>query len=141
MRGHLSDGIALSVSAAAAGAATSAVTGTAVDMAGWSGVLFLVSFGAANAGNHIHAEQSDASGSGFVDLEGSEVVVGDAGDYVVLDVAQPNKRYVRPILTRTASSATTDIIAIRYRGRNVPVTQGTVFADLVKLTSPAEGTP
>ena len=141
MRGYLTDLVALSVPAAAAGAGTSAVTGTGVDMAGWDGVLFFVQVATANAGNHLHAEQSDASGSGYADLEGSEVVPGDNGDYAVLDVQSPTKRYVRPIVTRGASTATGDILAIRYRGRNVPGTHAGVFADLVQIVSPAEGTP
>lgn len=141
MRGHITSNVALERSAAAAGAATTAVTGTAVDMSGWDGVLFVTSIATANAGNHLHAEQSAASGSGFADLEGTEVVAGDSGDYVLLDIQKPNKRYVRPIITRGASTATTDILAIKYRGRNVPVTYASIFADLVQVTSPAEGTP
>src|SRR4051812_6645890 len=90
-------------------AGTSDVTGASVDMAqsgGFDAVCFLTSFGTANAGNYIKAQQSDDDGSSddFTDLEGTKVASGTSDEDVWLDLQKPAKRYVRPVGVRGASS-------------------------------------
>ena len=127
-------------------AGTTDVTSDAVDMSqdgGYGGVCFIGSYGTAAAGNKPHAEQSSDNGSAdtFADLLGSEVGVGSSDEEVMLDVSQPQERYVRSVWARGTSSTLESIYAILYNPRVVPVdntTAGTIHGEL--HVAPAEGT-
>lgn len=121
-------------------AATSAVDSDSVDMAGWEGVLFVTSFGTANADNTVNLAQS-SDDSSFTDLEGTKVSSGSSDEDVWLDVYMPAERYVRLEAVRTASSTLESIWAIQYGPSKLPVdntTSGTIIGEA--HVSPAEGT-
>lgn len=129
-------------------AGTGAVNGTAVDMQGFEGVLFLVAFGAivGGAATTVKAQQGAVSdGSDAQDLAGTQVTVGDGDDnkVVALEIYQPRDRYVRPVVTRATQNATVDsIVAILFNGRTKPVTlDATIVAASKTVTAPALGTP
>jgi hypothetical protein len=142
-QGFLSEGCKITKVADAAGAATSDVTGSTIDMAGFDGVMFLTSFGTPAADNTMHAEQGAASNmSDAADLEGSEVDVGASDEDLFIDILRPRERYVRVVLTRGTSTTVGDVWAIQYRAKDgVSVdneTAGTIAGK--KLVYPAEGT-
>lgn len=128
----------------AAAADTSDLDGTAVDMQGYDGVLFIYGVGALTAGQvtKLLAKQDAASGGSFTGLTGAETEAladGDGNKLLMLDVYRPTKRYVRPTLDRGTQNAVVDFgIAILYRGAKAPVTQGTTVAKAVLAVSPAE---
>ncbi len=134
----------------AVAAGTSAANGTAVDMSGYEGVIFLVAFGAIVSGavTSVKAQQGAASdGSDGADLEGSGVTVADTDDnkIVALDIYRPRQslgKYVRPVVSRATQNATIDsITAILYNGRNKPVALDSTLVALSKsIGSPAAGT-
>lgn len=142
----LSDNVKITKVADQATAATSTVTSAAVDMAangGWDGVMFLTSYGTAAADNLIKAQQSsdDGSADAYADIAGSEINGGASDEDQVLDIFQPQERYVKCLAQRGTSSTSGDIWAIQYRGRSLPVTN-TVSGTIVvqQLNRPAEGT-
>jgi hypothetical protein len=139
----LSENVLITKCADAAGAATSDVTGSTIDMAGWDGVLFVTSYGTPAANNLIHVEQGAASNmSDAADLAGGEVDLSGASDEDQwIDLVQPRERYVRCIAQRGTSSTLENLWAIQYRGKSRPqtnLTSGTIYGK--RLIRPAEGT-
>lgn len=129
-------------------AGTTDQNGTGVNMAGYDGVLFIALLGAltANQVTQLKAQQSSDDGSSdtYADIEGSQTAAmgdDDDNDMLVLDIYRPEEGYVRPVLERGTANAVIDgIIAIRYKARDLPITQGARVIDHVKLADPVAGT-
>lgn len=136
---QLSNEVVITKVADGAISAGTAVNGTAIDLAGYDGVAFFCSIATANAGNYLSAQEGDTS-SPTADLAGSKVVAASNGQVVLLDICNPLKRYVRPVLIRAgANTVSGDIYAIKYKGKKLPPAAA---ADVVKsLVSPVAGTP
>lgn len=102
-------------------AGTSAVNGTAIDMANYEGIVFVVKLGTAAANNSFKLQGGDQSdGSDAVDYASSSVSSDGTSTTLIIDIHKPNKRYVRPVVTRGTSSTIQSITAIRYCGRSLP---------------------
>lgn len=122
--------VKITVVAAAAAAAQTAVEGAILDMAGYDGVLFVALTGDVTdtSALTLKAQQSTAnSSSGMADLVGTAAFTAGASDAdnkaLALDVHKPRERYVRAVLTRgTANAAVSGIIAIQYDARSKPTT-------------------
>ena len=141
---NLSNGIKITKAAAAASAGTTAVNGTALDMSGYDGVLFFTTIATANAGNFLKAQIGSASdGSDAADLEGTKVVAAANGQVVWLDIyrADPNQKYIRPVIIRGASSAVGEVYALQYESRRQVIDnniENTIIG--VLAVNPYEGT-
>lgn len=126
--------------------ATGDVTSDIIDMAGFDGVLFLVIWGAITDGTpKVKAQQDSASAMGAAaDLAATSVAVtvDDDNKIAILDIYQPQERYVRCVVTRGGSTgAVVDaILAIQYGAKNEPVTQSADVAGHEKHVTPIEGT-
>jgi len=122
---------------------TTTITGTAVDMANWDGVLFVCKFSTAAANNTLKAQQDTVVGMGGVaDLAGSSVVVGASDEIVWIDLFKPQERFVRAAALRGTTTVIEWCIAIQYTARLKPASNalaGTIAGKL--LASPVEGTP
>lgn len=113
-----------------------------IDMAGAEAVAFIVEAGAIGAaGLTVSAHQSDDN---FVadddELDGSEVVLANADDNLIaiIDIGKSTKRYLRITMVAGANDCVVDsVLAIIYRQREMPVTQGATVAEAVVLVSPA----
>lgn len=132
----------------AVAAGTTTINGTAVDMQGFDGVMFLTLFGAIVTGavTSLKGQQGAlANGSDGADLAGTSVSVADGDDnkVAILDIYRPTDRYVRPVVLRATQNATVDgIIAIQYNGRvNPQALTASLVAASKALGSPALGTP
>ena len=125
---------------AASAAATTAVNSDILDMQGFEGVAFFGSIATKNAGNYAKVQQgANASLTDAADLEGTKLVTAaDAGSFLI-DVYKPQERYVRCVVTRTASTALGEIYAIQYNAHKAPVSQGSSI-DAETHISPDEGT-
>lgn len=120
---------------------TTTINGSAVDMQGWLGVVFLVSYGTSAADNGIKAQQGKASGMGdAADLEGSKKLLDGTQKQVVLDIYKPDERYVRPSILRGTGTTIEAVWAIQYRPNSTPVDNATVNQATKVVTSPSEGT-
>lgn len=131
----------------AVAAGTSVITpSTAIDMAGYESVTFLVAFGTITAGAVTSIEVHCSSDGGAVDtytaLAGSNVAVTDANDNKIaaIDVIRPPERYVKCIVNRATQNAVVDaIIAIQTGAKSLPVTADATIVGNEVHQSPAEG--
>lgn len=127
---------------------TDITTLAGVDTAGYAGVLFLVQLGTltANQATSLRGQYSndDAAADPYSDIEGSSTGAaadGDAGKLLVLDIAKPKKRYVKPIIKRaTANAVITSVIAILYNPATEPVAASSSISKSKTLASPGLGT-
>jgi hypothetical protein len=123
-------------------AATSDVTSSIVDTAGYQGVVFVTSFGTANATNTVKVQQNTANQTtGMADLEGTSVTSGSSDEDVIVEVHKPVERYIQVVAARGASSTLESVWAILYNGDAsvaLNTVSGTQKAEL--HVSPAEGT-
>jgi hypothetical protein len=108
-----------------------------VDMAGYDGVMFVLDLGTVTATSVITLIGQDNtanSGTGMTTItdpaaNNAQTQVTDVGGaasngLVVLDIAQPQKRYVRAQVTiGTANAALDGIVAILYRSKSRPTVQ------------------
>ena len=119
---NLSKNVKITKVAVAAVSAGTAVNGSAVDMQGFDGVLFMTTIATANAGNFLKVQQdSDVALGTAADLADSAVVATANAEVVFVDCYRPAERYVRPVVIRAgANTATGDIYAIQYEGRVKP---------------------
>lgn len=133
---NLSNGVKITKVVAATAAGTTAINGTALDMAGYEGVLFVTSIATADAGNVFKAQiGSLANGTDAVDLEGASVVAAANGQTVWLDIyrADPEQRYIRPAVVRGASTAVGEIYAIQYESRKQVINNNVANTIIGKL--------
>jgi hypothetical protein len=131
----------------AVAAGTSEQTSSALDMAGFESVEFLVSFGTITAGavTSIKIQQSDDDGvaDAYSDLLGSSLSIADTGSnkMLVYDLVKPMKRYIKILVERGTANAVIDgIVALQYGPRHMPVVHSTTVAGSELNISPAEGT-
>lgn len=143
---NLSSQVKITRVANAAAAGTSAVNGSAIDMQGYDGVLFIAAVGTLTATQttSLKAQEGDTS-SPTADLAGSgsgNLADGDSNKCIVLDIYRPLKRYMRPVLVRGVANAVVDgIWAIQYCGDKAPTVQDATTIALSKLkVSPIAGT-
>ena len=113
-----------------------------VDMTGFDGVAFVCVAGKGEVGSlSMKAQQDTDSAFGTAaDLEGTATsfATAVAADGIcVLDIYQPQERYVRPVLTVPdfSTARPISIIAIQYGAREMPQTNTGEFHQ-----SPDEGT-
>lgn len=135
---NLSKNVKVTLVAAGAVSAGTAINSTAVDMSGFEGVIFVGSFATANAGNTANAAQSSTSGGSYADLAGTEIAPGGNGDSFLIDVYRPTDRFVRCEIDRSgADTITGDVYAIQYGAASKPTVQGATI-DAILGISPAE---
>jgi hypothetical protein len=133
---------AVTVTAGAAG--TSAINSSVIDMSGYGAVCFIVQFGAIVSGavTSIKAQQDITSAmSTAADLAGTNQTVADTADDTVfyVDIRNPQKDFVRLVISRATQNATCSAIAVLYRSRIKPTTHGAGVAGET-FVAPAEGT-
>ena len=151
MKGYLTENGKISIaSTTTAGAAgTSAITSSAIDMAGYDGCLFIVPIGTIVSGavTSLKAQQSsdDGSSDDYSDIAGTSQTIADTDDdkLFYVDILYPQKRYLKLVVSRATQNATIGgIQAIQYRKNSVSgsgITQGTNVAG-EQFNYPAEGT-
>lgn len=138
------------VTTTAGAAGTSAITSSAVDMAGYLGCLFIVTFGAivTNAVTSFKLQQSDddAAADDYTDLTGTSQTVADDKDdkTFIIDVRAPQKRYLKLVVSRATQNATVGtVVAIPYGKKNRAgdlSASGTNVAGSERFNTPIEGT-
>lgn len=117
---------------ASATAATTALTSDVLDMQGWENVCFIAITGDVTDTSVLTLTAYDhtanaASGSAITGAAATFTAGASDADskLLIVDVRQPQKRYVYAVLTRTVANAVVNgIVAIRYNGHKLPITQG-----------------
>lgn len=120
-------------------AATSVTDATIIDLQSGRSVCFIAALGpntASGAVTTLKAKVGDKS-----DLSDGEVLTvmathtadsatSDDDKLLILDVVQPGKRYVQPVLDRaTAAAELCTLIAVTYNARCLPTSQGDTVLD------------
>ena len=125
-------------------AGTSEIDSTAVDRAGFEGVMFIVHFGVITTGSGVTAKAqscTDSSGGGAADLTGASVAVPDTDDnkMAIIDVAEPTQRYLRCVVTRTTQNAVVDGVSyLGVRHIDMPTTPSRVWSAIDEATQNGE---
>ena len=122
-------------------AGTTTIDSTALDCAGFTGVMFIVRLGTAAANNDIRVQQDVVVGMGAAaDMAGTKVASGANNVCVVeyLLSGAPAEQFVRCRVTRGTSTTIDGVTAIRFGSKNQPTTlTGLSFES---WNSAAEGT-
>ena len=126
-------------------AGTSTLTSDVLDMQGWDGVAFIAVTGDVTDTSVLTLTALDDTDD---NVSGATAITGAAATFtanastadeklLIVDVYRPQKRYVHCTLARaTANAVVGGIIAIRYRGKKLPITQGsTVVASAFAVGS------
>lgn len=127
-------------------AGQAANTSSEVDMAGFDAVMFICLIGAVTATGTVtmKIQQDTATGmASAADLEGTAIAADSDDDDLLLvtDLIRPQERFVRAVVTTATANGEIDgVIAIKYRAKNRPTTQGATVVDSELHLSPAEGT-
>lgn len=123
-------------------AGTSDVTSSIVDTAGYRGVVFCTSLSTANSTNSFKVQQNTANQTtGMADLAGTQVTSGSSDEDLIIEIHQPQERYLQVVVSRGASTTCESVWAILYGGDgqlSANSVSGTQIAEL--SVSPAEGT-
>ena len=141
--GYLTEDVKLVKLADHTTAGTGDVSCSSVDMAedgGYDGVVFVTSYGTANANNILKASGS-ADDSTFAEYASTaQIASGTSDEDVILDIFRPLQRYVKPVPERGTSSTLESVWGIRYRSRNRPVTSHAISGTsaIVQVSSPAD---
>lgn len=136
MSHYLSEEVAveIGVTTAAGASGTSAITGATADMAGYDGIMAVVTLGPITSGavTSIKWQQGAAAAMGdAADLLASGQYILDTDDNKVIysDLLKPQERYVRLMVSRATQAATIgSVVYLKYRSRKRPVTHGTNVA-------------
>lgn len=144
---NLIHAVKLSRPLASAVAAQTELDGTGVDTSGFDEVTFILALGAVSASGvpALKAQQSDDDGSvdGYSDIAGSAQAATDAdsGKLIALTIYRPQKKFVRPVVTRAGGNAVVDgVIAVLGKPRALPTVQSVDVKASEVLASPDEGT-
>lgn len=127
---NLSKDVKISVVAAAATAAQTAVTSSVLDMSGYDGVMFIALTGDVTATSVLTLtakanSANSASSPTPITQKATDAFTAGASDAdskaLVVDVFKPTLRYVFAELTRTTANAVVGgILAIQYQASNKP---------------------
>lgn len=126
---------------------TTTLTSDALDTRGWEGVFLQIGFGAiaGSSATTIKVQHSSDDGvlDAYADIAGTSQAMLDTDDFKVFEVNiyRPLKRYLKVITTRATAASTVDfLMAMLYRGTNLPATQGATVGGTENFNSPAAGT-
>lgn len=123
-------------------ASTADVTSDIIDTAGYQGVVFVTSFGTANATNTVKLQQNTANQTtGMADLLGTSVTSGSSDEDVILELHKPLERYIQLVAERGSSSTLESIWACLYDGDSSVANNTLTGTQVAELNvSPIEGT-
>jgi len=138
---NLSKNVKITQVLVATATGTTTINTSVVDMQGYDGVVFLVSTGSAAADIGVKLQQGQVSdGSDAADLAGSKQLSDATQKAFVLDLYQPQERYVRAAIQRTTTTTIEAAWAIQYCGAKMPINNVTAAQAAKLLASPDEGT-
>ena len=138
MQNHLIEEVKVTTVAPVA-TGTSTIAGTALDMAGYDGALFIVRLGTPATNNNLRITQCDTSGGSYADLEGTLVGNHATDTPLIVDVKRPREQFLKYSIARGTTTTIDIVVIIQYKARNRPVSQAS-GTQAEKYTWPAEGT-
>lgn len=119
------------------------VNGSEVDTEGFDTVTFVAMIGTLTATQvtQMHAEAAIATGGTFNDIAGSQTDAMDDADSnqaIILEIHEPPRRFVRPVLERGTANAVIDgIMAILSNAKDKPTTHDATTIQTSKVVKQA----
>lgn len=108
----------------------SVVNGTAIDMANWDGVMFLVPAGIFGTNGTLDGLVQMAPDSGFNTVTNvansnlTQIPSANANSVAIVEVYRPSQRYVRYQAKGQTNGVTSGVVAVQYRHEGIlPPTQ------------------
>jgi hypothetical protein len=126
-------------SVAAVATATSTVTGSAIDMAGYDGALLIVRLGSPATNNNIRWSQCDTTGGSYADIEGTLVGNHATENPLIVDLKRPREQFLKYVITRGTTTTVDSVVVIQYKAHNRAVSQPS-GTQIERWMGPAEGT-
>jgi hypothetical protein len=103
---------------------TSTITGTALDMAGFEGALFIVRLGSPATNNNLRVSQCDTVGGSYADLTGTLVGNHATDNPLIVDVYRPLERFLKYVVTRGTTTTIDSVVIVQYGAKGMrPVSQ------------------
>ena len=119
---------------------TTTITGSALDMAGFDGALFIVRLGSPATNNNLRVQQCDTTGGSYADLASSKVGDHATNTPLIVDVYRPLEQFLKYQVTRGTTTTIDSVVIIQYKGKGArPFSQPSGTAS-TQLYHPAEGT-
>jgi hypothetical protein len=104
---------------------TTTITGSAIDMAGYDGALFIVRLGSPATNNNLRVSQCDTTGGSYADIVGTKVGDHATDNPLIVDIKRPNEQFLKYVVTRGTTSTIDIVTIIQYKAKNRSVTQPT----------------
>lgn len=119
---------------------TTTITGTALDMTGFDGAIFIARLGSPAVNNNLRVQQCDTTGGSYADLAGSKAGDHATDNPLIVEVNRPLEGFLKWQITRGTTTTIDAVTIIQYASKGVkPVTQPT-GTQAKSLYHPAEGT-
>ena len=118
---------------------TTTITGSALDMAGFDGAIFIVRLGSPATNNNLRVQQCDTTGGSYADLAGTLVGNHATDNPLVVDVFRPREQFLKYQITRGTTSTIDIVTIIQYGANNRPTVQPS-GTQIEYFYEPAEGT-
>jgi hypothetical protein len=138
MQNFLSEEVKITTVAPSA-TATSTVTGSAIDMAGYDGALLIVRLGSPATNNNIRWSQCDTTGGSYADIEGTLVGNHATENPLIVDLKRPREQFLKYVITRGTTTTVDAVTVIQYKARTKGITQPS-GTQIERWMGPAEGT-
>ena len=135
---HLSENVKITTVAAVA-TGTSTITGSALDMTGYEGAIFVVRLGSPATNNSVKIQQCDTSGGTYADLTGTSVGSHASDNPLIIDIKNTGEKFLKYVVTRGTTSTIDIVTIIQYGPQTRPVTQPS-GTQIERWNAPAEGT-
>lgn len=136
--GHLSEVVKVTTAAPTA-TGTSTITGAAIDMAGFDGVMVVIRLGSPATNNNIRLTQCDTTGGSYADLTGTLVGNHATDNPLIVDLKRPVEGFIKYVVTRGTTTTIDTVCVIQYKARTRPATQPS-GTQIERHHAPAEGT-
>jgi hypothetical protein len=135
---HLSEDVKITTVAPTT-TGTTTITGSALDMAGFDGALFIVRLGSPATNNNLRVQQCDTTGGSYADLTGTLVGNHATDNPLIVDVKRPVEQFLKYQITRGTTTTIDAVTIIQYKSRVHPTTQPS-GTQIERWHAPVEGT-
>lgn len=135
---HLSEHVKITTVAPTA-TGTTTITGSAIDMTGYEGAIFVVRLGSPATNNNLRIQQCDTSGGSYADLTGTLVGNHATDNPLVVDIRNPDEQFLKYQITRGTTTTIDAVTIIQYGPSPRPISQPS-GTQIERWNRPAEGT-
>ena len=136
--GYLSEIVKISTGAPTA-AGTSTITGSAIDMAGFDGAMFVVRVGTPATNNSLKLTQCDTIAGTYADVANTSVGSHATDTPLIVDIQRPTKQFIKYAVVRGTSTTIDTVCITQYNARTRSTTMPT-NTQIERHLSPSEGT-